>query len=277
MNSASTDDYAMGRSKTEEERLQLQSAFLEPSTRRLFELAGIGPGMKVLDVGSGAGDVAMLVARLVGPSGRVVGVDLNPDIVETARHRVRAVGYANVTFVAGDVAETPLDGDFDAIVGRLILIHLPDPVGTLRQLMSHLKPGGIVAFQELNRLDPIKAYPTTALTEKVSGWIYQSLSFAVGDVRDDTHLHRILLDAGLSTPQILVDTPAGCSRGFLEEFTTYATETLRSVLPRVFRAGLATEAEVGIDTLATRWRDELLANRSMVRGGLFSGAWARRV
>jgi 2-polyprenyl-3-methyl-5-hydroxy-6-metoxy-1,4-benzoquinol methylase len=221
VNSTSANGYAMGHTKTEEERLLLQSAFLEPSTRRLFELAGIGPGMKVLDLGCGAGDVAMLAARLVGPYGRVVGLDLNPAIVETARHRARAVGYANVTFVEGDLAEIPLDGDFDAIVGRLILIYLPDPVGTLRQLMSHLKPGGIVAFQELNRLDPMKAYPTTALTEKVTGWIHQGLSLAVGDVCDDTHLHRILLDAGLSGLQILVDTPAGCSPAFLEECTTW--------------------------------------------------------
>jgi len=276
VNRTSTDDYAMGRSKTEEERLPLQSAFLEPSTRRLFEVAGIGPGMKVLDIGSGAGDTAMLAARLVGPHGRVIGVDLNPAIVDTARHRVRAVGYANVTFVEGDVAETPLDRDFDAIVGRLILIHLPDPVGTLRQLMSHLKPGGIVAFQELNRLDPMKAYPTTALTEKVTGWIYQALSLAVGDVRDDTHLHRILLDAGLSGPQILVNTPAGCSPAFLEECTTWGVETLRSLLPVVVRGGLATEEEVSIDTLPERWRDELLAQRSMLRAGGFTEAWARR-
>ena len=275
MNSASTDDYAMGRSKTEEERLQLQSAFLEPSTRRLFELAGIGPGMKVLDVGSGAGDTAMLVARLVGPSGRVVGVDLNPAIVETARRRARAVGVANVRFIAGDVREIALDNDFDAVVGRLILIHLPDPVAVLRQLVPHLKPGGVIAIQELDRLDPVKAYPTTDLTEKVSTWIYRGLDLAVGEVQPDTHLHRIFLNAGLAAPQLVVDGGGGCTAAFLEEFTTYATETLRSLLPLVIRGGLATEAEVGIDTLATRWRDELLANRSMARGGLFFGAWSR--
>ena len=72
------DTYAMGRTEAEEQRLQRQAALYAPATRRLFEAAGIGPGMKVLDLGSGAGDVALLAAELVGPTGHVVGVDMNP-------------------------------------------------------------------------------------------------------------------------------------------------------------------------------------------------------
>src|SRR3954454_23790260 len=90
------DTYAMGRTTAEEVRLQRQAVLGEPATRRLFEAAGIGPGMKVLDLGSGAGDVAMLAARMVGPTGSVVGVDINPTIVQTARQRAQARGLPNV-------------------------------------------------------------------------------------------------------------------------------------------------------------------------------------
>src|SRR5215211_6187520 len=109
-----TTSYAMGHTEAEERRLQSQAVLHEPDTRRLFEAAGIGAGMKVLDLGSGAGDTAMLTATMVGPTGSVVGVDVYPAILETARRRAQAAGHTNVTFLAGEVREVPLDDDFDA-------------------------------------------------------------------------------------------------------------------------------------------------------------------
>src|SRR5262245_59589433 len=104
-----SDGYVLGRSESETRRLILQDQIYGRLTRRFFQAAGIGPGMKVLDLGSGAGDVALLVADLVGPAGRVVGVDMNADILETARARMTAAGWNNVTFAGGDAREMPLD------------------------------------------------------------------------------------------------------------------------------------------------------------------------
>src|SRR5215216_3225626 len=89
------DSYALGRTERETRRLILQHQIYGPITRRFFMAAGIGAGMKVLDVGSGAGDVALLLADLVGPRGRVVGVEMNPEILDTARARVASVGWTN--------------------------------------------------------------------------------------------------------------------------------------------------------------------------------------
>ena len=94
--------YTMGRTQGEEERLIQQSQLYDAITRRFFREAGISSGMKVLDIGSGPGDVAMTAAELVGPEGAVVGVDVNPEILETARARAQAAGFTNVEFVAGD-------------------------------------------------------------------------------------------------------------------------------------------------------------------------------
>ena len=102
------DAYALGRSEAETRRLMLQHRIYGPLTRRFFEAAGIGAGMQVLDIGSGAGDVALLLADIVGPSGRVVGIDTNAEILETARARVDAAGLSNVTFKAGDVMNAGL-------------------------------------------------------------------------------------------------------------------------------------------------------------------------
>src|SRR5438093_3781437 len=109
----------MGRSEDETRRLEDRARFFEPLTRRLFEDAGIGDGMRVLDMGCGAGDVSLLVAELVGSSGSVVGVDLNPDVVAFASARANARGLQNVEFVRGDIRGVELDSHFDAVVGRL--------------------------------------------------------------------------------------------------------------------------------------------------------------
>src|SRR5579859_1076244 len=95
--------YLPGHTDKETERLQRQARLLAPSTRWLLERAGIKAGMKVLDVGSGAGDVALLAADLVGQEGRVIGVDTNPTILEIARQRATEFNY--VTFLEGDIHE----------------------------------------------------------------------------------------------------------------------------------------------------------------------------
>jgi ubiquinone/menaquinone biosynthesis C-methylase UbiE len=124
-NSNSGRTYTMGRSKEETERLIQQSGLYEDITRRLLGEAGLFTGMKVLDIGSGAGDVAFAAAELVGSEGEVLGVDMNPEILETARARAQAAGLANVQFVAGDAQTLGLPNDFDALIGRLVLMYLP--------------------------------------------------------------------------------------------------------------------------------------------------------
>ena len=79
--------YVLGRSETESQRLVKQAAFLRPSTERVFRKAGIAEGMHVLDLGCGAGDVSFLAAELVGPTGSVVGIDVDPGVLALARAR----------------------------------------------------------------------------------------------------------------------------------------------------------------------------------------------
>ena len=132
----STSDYAFAGRAHEQRRLASQAEEFEPLTERLFRAAGLVPGMRVLDLGSGAGDVAILAARLVAREGEVVGVER----VRPRWHRLRPAlqsGTSNVRFIQGD-AQT-LDGvadAFDAAVGRLVLMYLPDPAAALRRVAS---------------------------------------------------------------------------------------------------------------------------------------------
>jgi ubiquinone/menaquinone biosynthesis C-methylase UbiE len=97
------DAYVMGRTSAETERIQLQASVLAPHSAHLLRLAGITSGVRVLDVGCGAGDVSMLLAELVGPDGAVIGVDMNPAVLELARARAAEAGLANESYLAGDL------------------------------------------------------------------------------------------------------------------------------------------------------------------------------
>src|SRR6266581_8053350 len=143
-----TSQYALGSTDAEHERLIRQAVRLAPLTERFFRDAGIGPGQRVLDLGSGVGDVAMLAARLVGPSGEVVGIERDASSIARANARVAEAGLRNVTFIHTDVNQITSDQPFDAAVGRFILMFLPDPVSVLRSLCKLVRPGGVLAFQE---------------------------------------------------------------------------------------------------------------------------------
>src|SRR6266513_5666115 len=137
-------DYPLGHTDLEHERLIRQAARVAPLTERFFREAGIGCGQRVLDLGSGVGDVAMLVARLVGPSGEVVAIERDPKSIAKARARVTEAGFHNVSFNESNVDEI-LDGKpFDAAVGRFILMYLPDPVAVLHAISRLVRPGGVL-------------------------------------------------------------------------------------------------------------------------------------
>ena len=142
-------DYLFGQSAEETERLRLQAEMFAPYTTRFLADAGIAPRMKVLDIGTGAGDVALLATDLVGKEGTVVGLDINPALVETARARVAAACLDNVSFVVGDAASVELERDFDAIVGRCVLFFSSEPVALIRRLLRHLRDGGSLHSKSL--------------------------------------------------------------------------------------------------------------------------------
>ena len=101
-----------------------------------------------LDIGSGAGDVAFLAAKLVGISGEVVGTDRSPIAVEAARSGAAVRGLSNVSFQFGDPSALAFERLFDAIVGRYVLMFSAEPVAMLKGIARHLRPGGIIVFHE---------------------------------------------------------------------------------------------------------------------------------
>jgi ubiquinone/menaquinone biosynthesis C-methylase UbiE len=271
-----TDSYALGRAPAETRRLQVQAQILNPSTQRLFEQAGITTGMRVLDMGSGVGDVALLLAERVGPSGAVVGVEIDPTLLETARTRVEAAGLTNVSFLVGDVESIQLATEFDAIVGRLILAHLHSPAAVLHRLANHLCPGGIVAFQELDlaHYATTAVHPPSQLSNQVFTWILEAFRRAGLPVRMGLEMYTVFLDAGLPAPQMSGEATIVAGPDWVGY--DWGAETVRSLLPLILKFGLATAEEVAIDTLAERLRDEAISQRLVLYGPNIISAWTHK-
>jgi ubiquinone/menaquinone biosynthesis C-methylase UbiE len=142
------DTFSLSHAVRELDRLATQARDLAAHTTVLFRRAGVTTGQRVLDLGCGPGDVSLIAAEIVGPGGHVVGVDRSPVAVAAARDRARLAGYLNTTFKAGDAANLAIIGEFDVIVGRLVLMDLPDPMRALRSLRKYLRPQGLMVLQE---------------------------------------------------------------------------------------------------------------------------------
>src|SRR5262245_57098206 len=115
--------------------------------RRLVELAALPSGAQVLDIATGTGWVALAAAQHVGPTGRVLGVDLAPEMLERARQKVAVAGLTHVEFRAGDAECLDVaDQSFDVVLCASALFFVPDMLAALREWHRVLKPGGQVGF-----------------------------------------------------------------------------------------------------------------------------------
>ena len=272
--SKSDATYTMGRTQGEEERLIQQSQLYDAVTRRFFREAGISSGMKVLDIGSGPGDVALTAAELVGPEGAVVGVDVNPAILETARARAQAAGFTNVEFVAGDARTLDLGNDFDALTGRLVLMYMADPADALKQLATRLRPGGIAAFQEADFTPYRQMYrPDTPLANKLIDWVLAVFERSGAHSGMGLDLYRVFVEAGLPEPYMHFESPVGGPEGWAGY--QYIANSVRSLLPLLEEFGIATAEEVDVDTLAERVRQEVVTAKRPVALVPHVTAWAQ--
>ncbi|HSJ46559.1 MAG TPA: class I SAM-dependent methyltransferase [Euzebyales bacterium] len=264
--------YPLGRSDAETRRLILQHQIYGPFTRQLFGDAGITAGMHVLDVGSGAGDVALLLAELVGPQGHVTGVDTNPEILEVARGRAAAAHRTNVVFHSGDVRQLDLRDGFDAVVGRWVLMYEPDPVATVGHVAGLLQAGGIVAFQEMDLSTPRSSYPPAPLHDQVLRWTTPSADTGP-DIAMGMKLFSTYRRAGLPAPQMRIDVPAGGGADW--PGYAYIAATVHSLLPFLEQQGAVARDEVDETTLEERLRAEIIDRDGMQILPAIVGAWTR--
>ena len=272
--SATPQSYPLGHDRSELERLVRQSQFLGATSEHLLRAAGLGPGMRVLDVGCGMGDLSFIAAGIVGPTGSVTGVDRSPESVAEATMRARALGIGNVTFVAADAATMTVETPVDALIGRLVLMYWPDAAGVLRRLRALVRPGGIVTFQEYD-LRGACAEPPCPLFETSLERLCLTFGRVGAETRMGLKLGRVFEDAGLPAPEMRLEgrVERGPDAGSYE----LLAGVMRTLLPAMVRTGVATAAELDIDTLASRLKDEALALDATTLPPPLVAAWSRHV
>lgn len=269
---SSGSTYVLGHAEAEVQRLLLQGRLYNDYTEHALRLAGLRPGMRVLDIGCGPGDVSFVADRLVGPSGTVLGVDAAPEMIELARTRASQRGLSAVHFMQSTIDAIALDEPVDAVIGRLILMHLPDPAATLRHLSSFVRPGGVVAFSE-NDITGARSIPDMPLFAQVTMGIVRAFQVMGLSPQFGTTLHTIFAAAGLGAPQLTLGTPIGTAAD--TEILAYAAEVWRLVSPIAEQGGFAIDELADIDEFVPRFREEAKAANALITMPPLITTWAQ--
>jgi SAM-dependent methyltransferase len=268
-------DYALGRTNAEYERLIEQAELLRPLTERVLRAAGISSGMHVLDVGCGMGDVSFLVSELVGPTGSVLGIDLDGVALGLAKQRRDGRGIANVVFRQGDARSVDSERLFDAAVGRFVLMYMTDPTAVLRLIAERVRPGGIVAFHEwVAAVSPasVMNLPVLASFENL---IIRTFERSGARLDIGGELYWRMRDAGLEPEPRPLAEIAVCTNQDQVGYRRWAPFA-RSMLPKMVEYGLAAEEEV-VRTVEGPLRHELMDVAGLTPlSSLMIGQWARK-
>ncbi len=249
----------MGSSDRERQRLMQQGAILREPLAAAFRAAGIGPGMRVLDIGCGVGDVAMLAAELVGPSGSVVGLDRDAANVAWGSRRVTEAGFANIRFQVGEFSDFWDSQPFDAL---------------LRRLSEQLRSGAVIAFMEPDFTAMSTVFPEMPLFRQCEEWSREAFRRAGARIDMGMRMYHTYRDAGFVNTATTVSQLSGC--GVRREMIKFFVEGIRSILPKIEQYSIATREEVQIETLADRLEAAGRAADPQWVSLRYIAAWARK-
>lgn len=245
---------------------------VDEMTERMLDDAGIGPGMRVLDIGCGPGAVSLMLSRRVGNHGHVFAVDRSPQMLELAREKVREAGVSNLTFIEGGFDVTfPEHGTLDAAVGRRVLMYQSDAVKAVTQITRAIRPRGIIAFHEHDTIAMEDSRTSLPLHDQVRSWLREMLRCEGANLHMGFDLHVALSAAGLAVERVRAEA------NVLTPTANYPVATIvRSVLPRLLQHGIATEAEIDVETLDDRLAAERRETAATCLWEMVFCGWARK-
>jgi SAM-dependent methyltransferase len=263
--------YALGRSAFETERLRRQADELEPQTVALLNRVDTPVGGSVIDLGCGPTGVLALLAERVGPNGRVVGLDSDPNHVALARAFASEHGLAQVEIVQADASQTGLAAaSFDLVHSRTLLINLPNPATVVTEMVRLVRPGGHVLVHEPD-LGARIYYPPDPALDRMAQLLQTVFQRDGADRRIGRRLPTLLREAGLVDIGVEARAdiyPLGHSR------RTILPDLVQSLRLTILTQGFLREAE--LDDLDHSVRANLDNPDVLVLPNFFFLAWGRR-
>lgn len=265
------DQYVLGYRRAEQERLQRQAQELAHESSWLFDQVGVSTGARVVEIGCGPHGCLELLAKRVGPSGSVTGVESSQDAVDLARELIHQRGLINVEVFCRDARSTELPrAAFDLATARLVLVNVPEPREIVAEAVALVRPGGWVAFHEADWIAHVCDPPSDAWTTLVELFVSYSEKNGI-DPFIGRKLPRLLREAGLdevhANPLVHVYPPGHGRRNILLEFAENLSQ-------RVIAEALAGERELA--DLKDELRKHLDDPGTLVVSHLFFQSWARK-
>lgn len=217
------------------ERLRVLSRVMWPTTRSFLDSLQLAPNARCLDVGCGGGDVTIALSRMV-PDGSVTGIDFDANTVRIAQDEAKRLGVKNVEFRIEDVTvDPPMEERFDLIYARFVLTHLRRPDLALQRFHSQLKPGGVLAVEDIDFSGHVCFPPCEAFDRYVE--LYSQSARSRGcDPCIGPRLANLVRSAGFSDIQVGIVQPSGLSG----EVKLMASLTLEAISDSIVKAGLET-------------------------------------
>jgi SAM-dependent methyltransferase len=230
--------YAIRGGEEGKKRLDVLARVLLPSTTQSLDRVGLTRGMKCLDVGCGGGHVAILIAGIVGPEGRVIGTDTDAEILALAREDAEAAKVTNIKFQQVDACACLGHEEFDVAYARFLLSHLNEPKNCLAAMVQACAPGGTLVIEDTDFTRSF-CYPACAAYERYNE-LYQALvQRRGGDPNIGPKLPAMLCRAGIEDMPFSVIQPAHI-RG---EGKLMAPLTMSRISDALIAEGIATESE----------------------------------
>ena len=221
------------------ERLRLLARVMHASTASLLDRLIWRDGVACLDAGCGGGDVTVELARRVAPHGHALGIDLDETKLDIARREAQEHGVGNVTFQRSDVRELADASLFDVVYARFLLTHLSDPAGAIRAFYQHLRPGGMIAVEDIDFKGAF-TYPESRAYQRYDELYCATVRARGGDPHIGPRLPSLLRAGGFEQIGVAVVQPVGTEG----EAKLLNPTTMEHIADAVIADGLATIEEI---------------------------------